>query len=155
MAYSVFIDTIGKIHDGNYETSVENYERYKEFSQRGIGRFSEKNVYLLGDGGSIIKSFGSTKFESGGTVSTGKDFIKDFILGKKINRKDLTDDFSVLESTALIYKSQDGQYPLITKKVKDSAIFHKSNFSSSDYINSLIAKFKEVCIKNAIQFQII
>ena len=154
MQHSVFIDKIGTIFNGGYNDAVENYERYKEYSQMGIGLFAEKNVYLLGESGNVIKSCGSTRFDTGGTVAQTKDFVKDFILGKKINSNELTDDFSVLENSVLIYKSKDGQHPLISRESKNGLVFHKRNFSSSDYMNSLSEKFREICIKNAIKFEI-
>ena len=154
MQHSVFIDKIGTIFNGGYNDAVENYERYKEYSQMGIGVFAEKNVYLLGEGGNIMKSCGSTRFETGGAVAQTKDFVKDFIIGKKINPNELTDDFSVLENSVLIYKSKDGQHPLISRESKNVLVFHKRNFSASDYMNSLAEKFRETCIKNAIKFEI-
>jgi len=153
MGHAVFIDKIGKIFDGDYNEAIDNYERYKDYSQQGIGRYSQKNVYLLDDGGQIVKSFGTTKFETGGAVMEKTDIVKNFILGKKINKDDLGDDFFVLESSVLIYKSENGQYPLITKE-NNVFTFHKSNFSSSDYINSLLQKFRDICIKNVIRFEV-
>ncbi|MBK7362955.1 MAG: hypothetical protein IPJ01_11725 [Micavibrio sp.] len=153
MGHAVFIDRIGKIFDGNYDEAIDNYERYKDYSQQGIGRFADKNVYMLDGSGQIVKSFGSTKFETGGAVAERVDVIKNFILGKKINQSDLGDDFFVLESSVLIYKTQGGQYPLISKE-NNTFTFHKSNFPSSDYINSLLEKFRDVCIKNANRFEV-
>lgn len=152
MEHTVFVDKIGKIFNGDYNEAVENFERYKDFSQMGIGRFAQKNVYLLDSSNGIVKSFGSTKFEGGGNVEQKSDFIKDFILGKKIKKENLPDDFYILESSVMIYKNKEGQYPLISKS-QGNVIFHKSNFSISDYITSIEKKFKEVCVLNAIKFE--
>jgi hypothetical protein len=161
MTHSVFIDKIGRIFNGGYEESVENYERYKEISQMGVGRFAQKNVYLLDESGGIVKSFGSTKFDDGGSVIGQYDIVKDFILGKKINPKNIPDDFSLLQdsintntSSVLIYKSLSGIYPLIEKKSKNEAVFNKRNFINNDYINELEKRFREICIANAIKFHI-
>ena len=158
MAHSVFIDKIGKIFQGKLSESIENYDRYKDLSQMGVGIFAEKNVYLLDDSNNIIKSFGSTRFDIGGAVSD-VDVVKNFVLDKKIDK--LPDDFYILEnptgsdnSSFLIYKSVEGHYPLIERKSKKEAVFNKSNFISNDYINEMKKRFKDICITNAIKFEV-
>ena len=157
MTHSVFIDKIGKIYDGNYNDAVSEFERYKNDSQQGIGRFSQKNVYLLNNEGGIIKSYGTNAYRDGGEIVETKDTIKDFIIGKKIdNSKSTESGFTALQSngsSVLVYKNNDGQFPLITIS-GNSAIFHKSNFSPDSYIDSMAQSFREICIKNAIKFTI-
>jgi hypothetical protein len=159
MTHSVFIDKIGRIFQGDLSESIENYDRYKDLSQMGVGRFSEKNVYLLDESNNIIKSFGTTRFDNGGAVKDNIDIVKYFLLGKKIDK--MPDEFSVLEnpigsdnSSVLIYKTLDGHYPLIERKSKKEANFNKSNFLSNDYINELESRFKNICVTNAIKFEI-
>ena len=156
---SVFIDKIGKIYNGNYNDCIEKFEQYRDLSQQGIGRFSQKNVYLLEDN-KIVKSYGDTAFATGGVVSSGDSIIKDFIIGKKLDNNKISDSgFMTLQSNSgtndsvLVYKNNDGQFPLITIS-KGSATFHKSNFSIDSYINSMADTFRDVCIKNGIKFSI-
>ena len=153
MTHSVFVDKIGVVFEGEYQEANDNYETYKDFSQRGVGLFSSKSVYLL-DGRAIVKSAGLGKYAEGGTVADARDFVGDFIIGKKLGNGDLSDDFSVLDSSVLIYKSAGGQYPLVSKKSKNEMIFHKNNFPVSDYIKSLEKKFKDICLKSGIKFEI-
>lgn len=160
MLHSVFIDKIGKIYDGNYNDAVDNFDRYRDLSQQGIGRFAQKNVYLLNNEGNIVKSYGTTAFKDGGEVLENVDVIKDFILGKKIdNSKSIESGFTAIQSkkpngsSVLVYKNNDGQFPLITIS-NNNAIFHKTNFSPDSYINSMAQSFRDVCIKNAMKFTI-
>ena len=155
MRHSVFIDKIGKIFDGNREEAIENFERYRDFSQQGVGIFSNKNVYLLDSNDNIVNSYGITKFADGGGVKESKDYVKDFLLNKNIDNNGLSDFKSLRsdDSSVLIYKNENGEFPLISRK-KNTAVFHKKNFSSNDYINNMESRFKEFCIKNAISFEI-
>lgn len=151
----VFIDKIGKIYDGS--DAVSEFDRYKDLSQQGIGKFAEKNVYLLDESDNIIKSFGVTAFANGGAIAGNTDIVKDFILGKKIdNSKAIESGFTALQSdeaSVLVYKNNDGQFPIITIS-KGSAVFHKTNFSPDSYIDSMAESFRYVCIRNAMKFTI-
>lgn len=157
MAHSVFIDKIGRIFNGDSSESLEQYEMYKDYSQQGIGRFANKNVYLLDDRDDIISSHGNTKFETGGGVPETDNYVKEFMLGKSIKNNEKSDFFALdndsNNSSVLIYKSDSGTFPLISKS-KGSAIFHKKNFSVSDIINAYENTFKDICIKKAINFEI-
>ncbi len=149
----VFIDKIGKIYDGS--EAVSEFDRYKDLSQQGIGKFAEKNVYLLDESDNIVKSFGVTAFANGGEVGENTDIVKDFILGKKIdNSKAIESGFTALQSngaSVLVYKNNDGQLPLITIS-KGSAFFHKTNFSPDPYIDSMSESSRHICIRNAMKF---
>jgi hypothetical protein len=159
MEYKVFIDTIGEIFSGDYEEAVQNFDKYSEYSSRGIGKFANKSVYIQDAAGVIVKEFGVTKFKTGGTVNTSNAaFYKDFILGKTVNEKDVPDIFKVVTGadgySALIYKNGNGEYPLVVKQRKGEAIFYKSNFTDSDFISAMQKKFKSICITNVISFEI-
>lgn len=157
MAHSVFIDKIGRIFNGNNSESFEQYQMYKDYSQQGIGKFGNKNVYLLDENDNIINSHGTTKFAEGGGVPETQNYIKEFMLGRVISN-DANNDFFALnnntdKSSVLVYKSDSGAFPLISKS-NGIAIFHKKNFSTNDIINSYENTFKDICIKKAINFEI-
>ncbi len=157
MSHSVFIDKIGRIYDGDYDNAVSNFDRYRDLSQQGIGRFSNKNVYLLNSNDDIIKSYGVTSFGAGGAVLDNTDIINNFTIGKKIdNAKSIEAGFTALQSNGasiLFYKNMDGQFPLITIS-NNIATFDKSNFSPDSYISSMAESFRDICIKNGIRFKI-
>jgi hypothetical protein len=157
MAHSVFIDKIGRIFNGDNLESREQYEMYKDYSQQGIGRFANKNVYLLDDKDNIISSHGVTKFEGGGGVPETDNYVKEFMLGKVIKNDEKIDFFALdndtNNSSVLIYKSDSGTFPLISKS-KGHAVFHKKNFNTNDIINSYENTFKDICIKKSINFEI-
>lgn len=156
----VFVDRIGEIYNGDVVSAKEHYEKYKDLSMRGIGAFAEKDVYLLGEKGEILNSYGKTIFNNGGAVTDTENsdtIINDFIVGKKINNVRVKSlGFMALQNVAdgmLIYKSSDGELPIV--KIKDgSATFFKSSFTNSDYIKRMEDTFKKTCIKNGVKFNI-
>lgn len=159
MRYTVFVDKIGNIFSGDENSVNEHFEKYKELSTRGVGNFSDKDVYILDEDRNIVKSYGKTMFAVGGLMKGSSDgnIIKDFLLGKKLDNEKISKlGFMALQNydaSMLIYRNDEGENPLI-KTHKGSAIFYVNNFSKSDIINSMMNEFKKVCVENAIKFKI-
>ena len=158
MKHTVFVDKIGNIFSGDAASANEHFDKYKELSTRGVGSFADKDVYILDENRNIVKSYGKTLFAMGGvTTENQNNLVRNFVIGKKLdNDKISKSGFMALqmpESSVLIYKSDEGERPII-KTHNGSAVFLSNNFSKSDFIDNMISDFKKVCIENAIKFKI-
>lgn len=153
----VFVEKIGEIFNGDVVNANQHYEKYKELSMRGIGRFADRDVYLLNENRDIIKSHGNSVFAMGGQVLDSEKLFNDFIVGKKLNNDSIKHQgYMALQSdgdSVLMHITKNGQYPMI--KVKNgSAIFFKSYFENLSNTEHLHTVFVNSCLKNAIKFSI-